>query len=137
MASPASRPDQCRGCLSLGPRFAGAWSRASLGGGPQRHQAPDSRRWPMRPCPRYPGAVAAVVSSCAKLGLIDPTPCSIEGHGQSVLLVAIARPRPLIRQRWPGSACLGVLIIGAPVLDFSIPRRLKPSFAMFPTSQFA
>jgi len=61
-------------------------------------------------------------------------PCFFEGHG-SGLLVAIAAPIPLISAAVARQACLGDDQLEAPVLDFSIPRRLKPSFGYVAYSQ--
>jgi uncharacterized protein (DUF39 family) len=82
---------------------------------------------------RTPGAVAAV---CADLHDLDPAwirPCFFEGHGSAVLL-AVAAPIPLINGEVARQAAVGNDQLEAPVLDVSIPRRLKPSFGGVPYS---
>ena len=54
-------------------------------------------------------------------------PCFFEGHG-SALLVAIAAPVPLINGSVALQAACGDDDLEAPVLDFGIPRRVRPSF---------
>lgn len=49
--------------------------------------------------------------------------------------MAIAAPIPLINATVARQACLGDGQLEAPVLDFSIPRRLKPSFGYVAYSQ--
>jgi uncharacterized protein (DUF39 family) len=53
-------------------------------------------------------------------------PCFFEGHG-SALLVAIAAPVPLINAAVARQAATGPDELEAPVLDLSVPRRVKPS----------
>jgi uncharacterized protein (DUF39 family) len=53
-------------------------------------------------------------------------PCFFEGHG-SALLVAIAAPVPLINGAVARQAAAGPEQLEAPVLDLSVPRRVKPS----------
>jgi len=56
-----------------------------------------------------------------------------EGHG-SALLVALAAPVPLIHAQIARQAAAGDDALEAPVLDLSIPRRLKPGFGGVPYS---
>ena len=75
---------------------------------------------------RTPGAAAAV---CVDLHDLRPEwvrPCFFEGHG-SALLVAIAAPVPLINGSVARQAAAGPEALEAPVLDLSVPRRVKPS----------
>jgi len=51
------------------------------------------------------------------------------------LLVAIAAPIPLLDQAIAAQVALGNDRIEAPVLDVSIPRRIKPSFGSVPYAQ--
>jgi uncharacterized protein (DUF39 family) len=53
--------------------------------------------------------------------------CHFEGHG-SALLVAIAAPIPLISPAVARQIATDDGALEAPVLDVSIPRRIKPSF---------
>jgi uncharacterized protein (DUF39 family) len=53
--------------------------------------------------------------------------CQFEGHG-SALLVAIAAPIPLLDGSTAAQAATPDAELEAPVLDVSIPRRIKPSF---------
>lgn len=80
---------------------------------------------------RAPGATAAV---CVDWQELDPRwirACFFEGHGSS-LLVAIAAPVPLIHGAIARQAAAGDRELEAPVLDLSIPRRLKPGFGGVP-----
>ena len=82
---------------------------------------------------RAPGATAAV---CVDWHDLDPRwirACFFEGHG-SALLVAIAAPVPLINGSVALQAAAGNRDLEAPVLDLSIPRRLKPGFGGVPYS---
>ena len=76
---------------------------------------------------RTPGVVAAL---SADLHALDPRwvrACHFEGHG-SALLVVIAAPIPLLDGRIAAQAACPDGELEAPVLDVSIPRRIKPSF---------
>lgn len=82
---------------------------------------------------RAPGATAAV---CVDWQELDPRwirACFFEGHG-SALLVAIAAPVPLIHGLIARQAAADDRALEAPVLDLSIPRRLKPGFGGVPYS---
>lgn len=82
---------------------------------------------------RSPGATAAV---CVDWQDLDPRwirACFFEGHG-SALLVAIAAPVPLIHGGIARQAAADDSELEAPVLDLSIPRRLKPGFGGVPYS---
>lgn len=75
---------------------------------------------------RSPGAVAALA---ADLHELDPRwlrACYFEGHG-SALLVGVAAPIPLLDAGVAWQACLDGEELEAPVLDLSVPRRIKPS----------
>lgn len=89
------------------------------------HQ-PHPRRLPSGHA-RSPGAVAAVCVDIHGLQREWVRACSFEGHG-SALLVGIAAPIPLIDIEVARGASLGNEALEAPVLDVSIPRRIKPSF---------
>ena len=54
-------------------------------------------------------------------------PCWFDGHG-AALLVAIAAPVLLLGERQAVQAGLPESALEAPVLDFSIPRRIRPGF---------
>jgi len=54
------------------------------------------------------------------------------GEGCSALLVAVAAPVPLINQTVAQQAACGDAELEAPLLDFGIPRRVKPSFGTAP-----
>jgi uncharacterized protein (DUF39 family) len=54
-------------------------------------------------------------------------PCFFEGHG-AALLVAIAAPVLLLGERQARQAAVPDSALEAPVLDFSIPRRIRPGF---------
>jgi uncharacterized protein (DUF39 family) len=60
-------------------------------------------------------------------------PCYLEGHG-SALLVAIAAPIPLLDEATARLSAAPDDRLEAPVLDVSIPRRIKPSFGGVPYS---
>jgi len=88
------------------------------------HQ-PDPRRLPSGHA-ATPGAVAAV---CADLHDLRPEwvrACRFEGQGDA-LLVGIAAPIPLLDGGVARQAATGNKALVAPVLDLSIPRRIKPS----------
>lgn len=89
------------------------------------HQ-PEPRRLPSGHA-RTPGAVAAL---CADLHDLDPRwlrACHFEGCG-SALLVVVAAPIPLLDGHIAAQAACADNALEAPVLDVSIPRRIKPSF---------
>lgn len=73
-----------------------------------------------------PGASAAVSVDLRALAPRWVRPCHFEGHGPG-LLVAIAAPVPLLTLAAARQAAAGPELLEAPVLDLSIPRRLKPS----------
>jgi uncharacterized protein (DUF39 family) len=87
---------------------------------------PDTRRLPSGHA-RVPGAVAAVSADLHELRGEWVRPTFFEGHG-SGLLVAIASPVPLINATVALQAAAENDQLEAPVLDFSIPRRVKPGF---------
>ena len=102
-----------------------------VGSGSAHH--PGVRRLPSGHA-RSPGAVAAL---SVDLHALDPRwlrACFFEGHG-SALLVAIAAPIPLINGKVARQAATPDEELEAPVLDVSIPRRIKPSFGGVPYSQ--
>jgi len=73
-----------------------------------------------------PGASAAVA---VELHDLDPRwvrPCHFEGHGPG-LLMTMAAAVPLLNLAMARQAAAGPERLEAPVLDMSIPRRLKPS----------
>lgn len=76
---------------------------------------------------RVPGAVAAVSVDLHGLSAEWIRPCHFENHG-SALLVAIAAPIPLIDASVALQAATDDEALEAPVLDVSIPRRIKPGF---------
>lgn len=82
---------------------------------------------------RAPGATAAVVVDLDELQGRWLRACFFEGHG-SALLVAIAAPVPLIDGAIARQAAADDGALEAPVLDLSIPRRLKPGFGGVPYS---
>jgi uncharacterized protein (DUF39 family) len=73
-----------------------------------------------------PGAAAAVSVDLQALRPEWVRPCHFEGQG-SALLVPIAAPVPLLTLAMARQAAAGPEWLEAPVLDVSIPRRLKPS----------
>ncbi len=83
---------------------------------------------------RSPGAVAALTVELQGLRPEWLRACFFEGHG-SALLVAIAAPVPLISLAVARQAATPDHSLEAPVLDFSIPRRIRPSFGAVPYSQ--
>ena len=128
----------CGGCRSIGltmpglallgpgsPVLVGGAIGMVVGAGAGHH--PRTRRLPSGHA-RAPGAVAAVSVDVHRLRPEWVRPCFFEGHG-SGLLVAIAAPIPLINGTVARQAAFGDTELEAPVLDFSIPRRIKPSFA--------
>ncbi|MFY8150102.1 MAG: homocysteine biosynthesis protein [Prochlorococcaceae cyanobacterium] len=122
------------GLAALGPGspvlVAGAVG-VVLGAG-SGHQ-PGARRLPSGHA-RSPGAVAAV---SVDLERVEPRwlrPCRFEGQG-SALLVAMAAPVPLLHEGIARQAAVGNDQLEAPVLDLSIPRRIKPSFGGIPYTQ--
>jgi uncharacterized protein (DUF39 family) len=83
---------------------------------------------------RQPGGQALSPGSCAALEVdlhsLDPRwlrATRLEGGG-SGLLVAIAAPVPLINGTVALQAAATNAALQAPVLDFAIPRRVRPSF---------
>jgi uncharacterized protein (DUF39 family) len=76
---------------------------------------------------RTPGAVAAV---SVDLHALEPgwlRPCVFEGYG-TALLVPIAAPIALVDAASALQAAAGDGLLEAPVVDVSVPRRLKPGF---------
>jgi uncharacterized protein (DUF39 family) len=96
------------------------------------HQ-PQTRRLPSGHA-RGPGAVVAVSVDLQEVRAGWIRPCFFEGHG-SALMVAIAAPVPLINLAVARQAACSDDQLEAPVLDFSIPRRIRPSFGFVPYSQ--
>ncbi|MFN5220807.1 MAG: homocysteine biosynthesis protein, partial [Cyanobacteriota bacterium] len=82
---------------------------------------------------RSPGAVAALSVDLHALDRRWLRACFFEGHG-SALLVGIAAPIPLINGKVARQAATPDEELEAPVLDVSIPRRIKPSFGGVPYS---
>ncbi|MFM7086586.1 MAG: homocysteine biosynthesis protein [Cyanobium sp.] len=82
---------------------------------------------------RAPGATAAVAVDWQELNPRWIRACFFEGHG-SALLVAIAAPVPLIDATIALQAAATDSELEVPVLDLSIPRRLKPGFGAVPYS---
>ncbi|MFM7651541.1 MAG: homocysteine biosynthesis protein [Vulcanococcus sp.] len=83
---------------------------------------------------RQPGGHARSPGACAALEVdlhsLDPRwlrATRLDGGG-SGLLVAIAAPVPLINTAVAQQAAAGDAELQAPVLDFAIPRRVRPSF---------
>jgi uncharacterized protein (DUF39 family) len=76
---------------------------------------------------RSPGAVAALSVDLHALEGRWVRACQFEGHG-SALLVAVAAPIPLVDGCTAAQAATPDGELEAPVLDVSIPRRIKPSF---------
>ena len=83
---------------------------------------------------RSPGAVAALSVELQGLNPQWLRACFFEGHG-SALLVAIAAPVPLINLAVARQAAVLDSALEAPVLDFGIPRRIRPSFGSVSYSQ--
>lgn len=73
-----------------------------------------------------PGASAAVEVELHGLQPRWLRACHL-GGGINGLLVAVAAPVPLINVGVARQACLGDDLLEAPVLDFGIPRRIRPS----------
>jgi uncharacterized protein (DUF39 family) len=82
---------------------------------------------------RTPGACVAVAADLQELQPRWMRPCFFEGHG-SALLVALAAPVPLLSLAQARQAAVGPDQLEAPVLDVSIPRRIKPGFGGVPYS---
>lgn len=101
-----------------------------IGSGSGHH--PGARRLPGGQA-RTPGAVAALSVDLHELQPEWVRACWFEGHG-SALLVAMAAPIPLINGEVALQASIDDDALEAPVLDVSIPRRLKPSFGGIPYS---
>jgi len=74
-----------------------------------------------------PGAVAALSVDLHDLDHRWVRACHFEGHG-AALLVVIAAPIPLLDGGIAAQAACPDGELEAPVLDVSIPRRIKPSF---------
>ncbi|MFO7629911.1 MAG: homocysteine biosynthesis protein [Prochlorococcaceae cyanobacterium] len=89
------------------------------------HQ-PQPRRQPSGHA-RSPGAAAAVSVDLHQLDSRWIRPCFFEGQG-SALLVAIAAPVPLLNGSLARQAAADHDALEAPLLDLSIPRRVKPGF---------
>ncbi|MFM8525341.1 MAG: homocysteine biosynthesis protein [Cyanobacteriota bacterium] len=82
---------------------------------------------------RTPGAAVAVAADLHDLQSRWIRPCWFEGHG-SALLVALAAPVPLLNLAQARQAAVDNDHLQAPVLDLSIPRRIKPGFGGVPYS---
>lgn len=89
------------------------------------HQ-PQPRRLPSGHA-RTPGAVAALSVDLHALDRRWLRAAHFEGHG-GALLVVIAAPIPLLDGGIASQAACADSALEAPVLDVSIPRRIKPSF---------
>lgn len=82
---------------------------------------------------RTPGAAVAVAADLHDLDSRWIRPCWFEGHG-AALLVAMAAPVPLLTLAQARQAATPSEQLEAPVLDLSIPRRIKPGFGGVPYS---
>ena len=76
---------------------------------------------------RAPGAVVALSVDVRHLQRRWLRPCWFEGHG-AALLVAVAAPVLLLGKREAEQAAKDDSRLEAPVLDFSVPRRIRPGF---------
>ncbi len=76
---------------------------------------------------RAPGATVAAAVNLQGLQRQWLKPCWFEGHG-AALLIAVAAPVLLLNEKQARQAAVPDENLEAPVLDFSIPRRIKPSF---------
>ena len=94
--------------------------------GPGSGHQPQTRRQPSGHA-RAPGAAAALSVELAGLHRQWLRPCWFEGHG-AALLVAVAAPVLLLGERQAAQAAVPDSALEAPVLDFSIPRRIRPGF---------
>ena len=115
------------GLEQLGPGsavlVAGATGRVL---GPGSGHQPQTRRQASGHS-RAPGASVALSVDLAGLQRRWIRPCWFDGHG-AALLVAIAAPVLLLGERQAVQAGLPESALEAPVLDFSIPRRIRPGF---------
>ena len=94
--------------------------------GPGSGHQPQTRRQPSGHA-RAPGAAVALSAELASLQRQWIRPCWFEGHG-AALLVAVAAPVLLLGERQAVQAAVPDNALEAPVLDFSIPRRIRPGF---------
>lgn len=94
--------------------------------GPGSGHQPQTRRQPSGHA-RAPGASVALSVDLAGLQRQWIRPCWFEGHG-AALLVAVAAPVLLLGEQQAVQAGQPDSALEAPVLDFSIPRRIKPGF---------
>ena len=101
--------------------------------GPGSGHNPAPRRLPSGHA-RVPGAACALAVDLQGLRPAWVRATHFEGHG-SGLLVGVAAPVPLLDLAVARQAAAGDHELEAPVLDFSIPRRIKPSFGCVPYSQ--
>ena len=76
---------------------------------------------------RAPGATVAATVNLHGLRRQWLKPCWFEGHG-AALLVAVAAPILLLAETQARAAAVPDGALEVPVLDFSIPRRTRPSF---------
>ncbi len=74
-----------------------------------------------------PGATAAVSADAEHIKPVWLRPCWFGELGAGVM-VALAAPVPLLTIKAAAAAGLGDHQLQAPVLDFSIPRRVRPGF---------
>lgn len=115
------------GLAQLGPGqpvlVAGAIGRVL---GPGSGHQPHCRRQASGQA-KAPGATVAVGVELRDLNPHWIRPCFFEGHG-AALLVAIAAPVLLLGERQARQAAVPDSALEAPVLDFSIPRRIRPGF---------
>ena len=94
--------------------------------GPGSGHQPQTRRQPSGHA-RAPGSAVALSVELAGLHREWLRPCWFEGHG-AALLVAVAAPVLLLGERQAAQAAVPDSALEAPVLDFSIPRRIRPGF---------
>ena len=74
-----------------------------------------------------PGATAAVCADAEEMKPAWLRPCWF-GEMEAGVMVALAAPVPLLSMEEAAAAGLGDHQLQAPVLDFSIPRRVRPVF---------
>jgi uncharacterized protein (DUF39 family) len=115
------------GLAQLGPGqpvlVAGAIGRVL---GPGSGHQPNCRRQASGQA-KAPGATVAVGGELRDLNPHWIRPWFFEGHG-AALLVAIAAPVLLLGEHQARQAAVPDSALEAPVLDFSIPRRIRPGF---------
>ncbi len=120
-------------------RLVGIGSRIFLGGGvgyvawEGTQHFPLQKRLPNR-TPVGPAATVALIGDARQMHPHWVRGCYFRGYGPSLML-GVGVPLPVLDEAVVAQAAVGDQELVAPVMDFSIPRRVRPSFGLVSYAQ--